>query len=314
MRSDFSQHTRWALATLQTENGPLAVLETKDGVHDLAKLLAGAGSDLTEVAELFEDWAQNSQLLDRLAENPDPACRVDDGVRLAPLLYPGKVLCAGANYYRHLEEMGVQNVTKDSQRLFFFFKPARNAVVGEGATVHMPLDSQQMDWEIELGVVIGKAARAITPEQAMDHVAGYVVAIDACARDLNKAPDTFYKLDWVAGKAQESCCPLGPRFVPASSISDPQALRLTLSVNGVKKQDDTTGDMIFSIAEQISTASRLMQLDPGDVLLTGTPAGVGSPRGEFLKVGDRIEAEIEGIGRFEVEVQPPSTEVRKPLA
>jgi 2-keto-4-pentenoate hydratase/2-oxohepta-3-ene-1,7-dioic acid hydratase in catechol pathway len=314
MRSDFLQGTRWALATLQTEDGPLAVLETGDGLYDLGRLLAGSGSGSRDVADLFDDWAANSRLLDRLAADPDPALRVEDGVRLAPLLYPGKVLCAGANYYRHLEEMGLKDVRKDNQRLFFFFKPARNAVVGEGATVHMPLDTEQMDWEIELAVVIGKAARAVSPEQAMDHVAGYMVGIDACARDLNKAPETFYKLDWVAGKAQESCCPLGPRFVPASAVRDPQALHLTLSVNGVKKQDDTTGDMIFSIAEQISTASRLMQLDPGDVLLTGTPAGVGSPRGEFLKVGDRIEAEIEGIGRLEVEIRPPSTKVRVPLA
>lgn len=313
MRDDFSGNAGWALATLQTEHGPLSVFETSDGLYDLEKLLSGAGSNAKTVADVFADWETNSKMLDDLAGQPDPACRVEDGTRLAPIIYPGKVICAGANYYRHLEEMGVKDVRKDNQRLFFFFKPARNAVVGEGPTVHMPIDTKQMDWEIELAVVIGKAARAVTPEEAMDHVAGYIVAIDACARDLNKAPDTFYKLDWVAGKAQESCCPLGPRFVPASAIDDPQSLRLTLSVNGEKKQDDTTGDMIFSIAEQISTASRLMQLDPGDVILTGTPAGVGTPRGEFLKVGDQISAEIEGIGRLDVEIQSPSTTVRIPL-
>lgn len=313
MRNDFSGIAGWALATIQGESGPKAALETSEGLFDLSKLMAAEGGDVTTVADLFKDWSKNSALLDRIAANPDPNLKIEDGPRLAPIIYPGKVLCAGANYYRHLEEMGVQNVRKDNQRLFFFFKPARNAVVGEGATVHMPLDTEKMDWEIELAVVIGKPARAVTPEQAMAHVAGYIVAIDACARDLNKAPDTFYKLDWVAGKAQESCCPLGPRFVPASAIDDPQSLRLTLSVNGEKKQDDTTDDMIFSIAEQISTASRLMQLDPGDIILTGTPAGVGTPRGEYLNVGDRISAEIEGIGQLNVEIQPPSTEIRPPL-
>lgn len=314
MRNDFAPGLDWALATLDTSQGPLAVLETPNGVYRLDDLLAAAGSPVRDVAGLFVDWQASHALLERLAANPAASARVEDGPRLAPFLYPGKVLCAGANYYRHLKEMNVQDLRKEAQRLFFFFKPARNAVVGEGATVHMPLDTQAMDWEIELAVVIGKPARAVSPETAMDHVAGYIVAIDACARDLNKAPDTFYKLDWVAGKAQESCCPLGPRFVPASALSDPHSLRLTLAVNEVTKQDDTAADMIFSIAEQIATASRIMQLDPGDVLLTGTPAGVGVARGEFLKPGDRLSATIEGIGTLAVDIQPSTTEVRMPLA
>lgn len=313
MRDDLVPGHTWALATLDAADGPLAVLETQGGLYRLGALLAAAGSPVRDVAGLFEDWHASTALLDQIAANPDPTAKVEDGPRLAPILYPGKVLCAGANYYRHLEEMGVADVRKESQRLFFFFKPARNAVVGEGATVHMPLDSQAMDWEIELAVVIGKSARAVSVEDAMDHVAGYMVGIDACARDLNKAPETFYKLDWVAGKAQESCCPLGPRFIPASAIPDPSALRLTLSVNGVTKQDDSASDMIFSVAEQIATASRIMQLDPGDVLLTGTPAGVGAPKGEFLKVGDRLDASISGIGTLAVTIQPPSTEIRAPL-
>jgi len=314
MRNDLAPGIGWALATLETSEGPLAVLETPKGLFDLGAVLASAGSPVRDVAGLFADWQASEALLERLAADPDPSTKVEDSARLSPILYPGKVLCAGANYYRHLEEMGVQDLRKEGQRLFFFFKPARNAVVGEGATVHMPLDTQAMDWEIELAVVIGKPARAVSPETAMDHVAGYMVAIDTCARDLNKAPDTFYKLDWVAGKAQETCCPLGPRFVPASALPDPHSLRLTLSVNGVTKQDDTAADMIFSIGEQIATASRIMQLDPGDVLLTGTPAGVGVPRGEFLKEGDRLVAAIEGVGTLAVDIQPSSTEIRTPLA
>ncbi len=114
------------------------------------------------------------------------------------------------------------------------------------------------------------------------HVAAYTVAIDFSARDLNRAPETFYKLDWVAGKAHDTCCPMGPRLVPASAIGDPQDLALGLSVNGTVKQDGRTSGMIFSIAEQIATLSRIMTLDPGDVVLTGTPAGVGAPKGTFL--------------------------------
>jgi 2-keto-4-pentenoate hydratase/2-oxohepta-3-ene-1,7-dioic acid hydratase in catechol pathway len=108
----------------------------------------------------------------------------------------------------------------------------------------------------------------------------------------------------VAGKAYDTCCPLGPRFVPASAIRDPQNLALKLSVNGQLKQDGRTSDMIFSIAEQISIASRIMTLDPGDVLLTGTPAGVGAPKGTFLAVGDRVDAEIDGIGKLSVTINP----------
>jgi 2-keto-4-pentenoate hydratase/2-oxohepta-3-ene-1,7-dioic acid hydratase in catechol pathway len=223
---------------------------------------------------------------------------------LAPLLYPGKILCAGANYFDHLAEMGMPGAKKADQRLFFFMKPPRNAVVGEGPTVHMPIATKAFDWEIELALVIGKRARNVPVATALDHVACYTVAIDFSARDHNRAPETFYKLDWVAGKANDTCCPLGPRLVPASAIPDPQDVGLRLWVNGEAKQDGRSSDMIFSVAEQIATASRIMTLDPGDVLLTGTPAGVGSPKQTFLKVGDTVDAEIAGIGRLSVVIQP----------
>lgn len=299
----------WALATVAGDGGPIACIETADGLFALAPTLQRAGHPGTDsVAALFADWPAAEAALTRAANATDPADAVDPALpRLAPILYPGKVLCAGANYFRHLVEMGVPDPRKKAQRLFFFFKPARNAVVGEGETVHMPLDTNAFDWEVELAAVIGRTARAVSPEDAMSYVAGYTVAVDFCARDLNRAPETFYKLDWVAGKAQESCCPMGPRFIPASSVPDPQALALKLSVNGEPKQDDTTGDMIFSIAEQIATASRIMTLDPGDVILTGTPAGVGVPKGTFLSVGDRVDAQIEHIGTLSTTIQTPKT-------
>lgn len=305
MRDDYPADLPWALATLATDDGPLACLETPAGLFDLKASALRAGARVTDVAGLFQDWPASVAILDRAARNADPADAVPDGPREAPIRFPGKVLCAGANYYRHLEEMGVEDRRREAQRLFFFFKPPRNAVVGEGDSVRMPLDSRAFDWEIEMAAVIGRRARAVSPETALDHVAGYMVGIDFSARDLNRAPETFYKLDWVAGKAQDSCCPLGPRLVPATAVPDPQAVGLRLSVNGAVKQDDSTADMIFTVAEQIAIASRIMTLDPGDVLLTGTPAGVGVPRGEFLAVGDRVVAEIAGVGRLAVTVQPP---------
>lgn len=302
----FDSQAAWSLGTVNTIEGPQACLEVGGNCYDLPKSLARSGAaPVSNIIGLFADWTAMEPLLAQAAMMVSKDDLVSASTRLAPSLYPGKVMCAGANYFRHLKEMGVEGATRENQRLFFFFKPSRNAVVGEGPTVHMPLDTAAFDWEVELAAVIGKRARAVSVEEALDYVAGYTIAIDFSARDLNRAPETFYKLDWVAGKAQESCCPMGPRIVPASSIADPQALALRLAVNGVMKQDDTTADMIFSLAEQIATASRIMTLDPGDVILTGTPAGVGVPRKEFLKVGDQVDAEIEGIGKLSVTIQAP---------
>jgi 2-keto-4-pentenoate hydratase/2-oxohepta-3-ene-1,7-dioic acid hydratase in catechol pathway len=257
------------------------------------------------VIGLFDDWETSLAALDEAVRRLDPADTMTPVRRLAPLLFPGKILCAGANYYDHLTEMGMPGAKKAEQRLFFFMKPPRNAVVGEGDTVHMPIGTEAFDWEIELAAVIGRRARDVSVEAALAHVAGYTVAVHFSARDHNRAPETFYKLDWVAGKANDTCCPLGPRIVPARTITDPQDLGLKLSVNGVVKQDARSSGMIFSLAEQIAIASRIMTLDPGDVLLTGTPAGVGVPKGTFLSVGDRVDAEIEGIGRLSLRIQPP---------
>ncbi|MCC6008197.1 MAG: fumarylacetoacetate hydrolase family protein [Rhodobacteraceae bacterium] len=306
--SDWTENAAWALATISHDGQAVACLETDAGLFRLAPSLARAGGPaIDSVVDLFPDWERMAPLLDAAAAAVSPRDALPaDAPRLSPLRWPGKVLCAGANYYRHLEEMGVPDTSREGQRLFFFFKPPRNALVGSGEGVRMPLDTGALDWEVELAAVIGRTARAVPVEEALSHVAAWSVAIDFSARDLNQAPQTFYKLDWVAGKAQDSCCPLGPRLVPAAALGDPQAVPLRLKVNGDIRQDDTTADMIFSVAEQIATLSRIMTLDPGDVLLTGTPAGVGAPKKTFLSVGDRVEAEIGGIGALAVTIHEPA--------
>lgn len=292
--------TSWSLATVQTSEGPTACVEIGGTRYPLEETLRRVGlPGMTSVAALFVDWPASQAALEA-ATGAGKA--VVASARLAPLLYPGKVLCAGANYYDHMAEMGFPGVTKESQRLFFFMKPPRNAVVGEGATVLMPRGTKAFDWEVELAVVIGRTARHVAVADALAHVAAYTIALDLSARDFNRAPDQFYKLDWVAGKAGDTCCPMGPVLVPAASIPDPQTVRLKLAVNGEIKQDGAAASMIYSVAEQIARASEIMTLDPGDVLLTGTPAGVGVPKQTFLKVGDRIEAEITGIGSLHVEI------------
>jgi 2-keto-4-pentenoate hydratase/2-oxohepta-3-ene-1,7-dioic acid hydratase in catechol pathway len=296
----------WALATIDAGGTPVACIEAGGHLYRLAPSLARAGhAPAASLIDLFSGWPRAAAALAAAATQLDPADRIE-GPRLAPLLYPGKILCAGANYFHHLAEMGMPGARKEDQRLFFFMKPPRNAVVGEGPSVRMPIGTQAFDWEVELAAVIGTRARDVPVEGALDHVAGYTVAIDFSARDHNRAPETFYKLDWVAGKANDTCCPLGPRIVPRCAIPNPQDIGLKLWVNGEIKQDGRSTDMIFTLAEQIATASRIMTLDPGDVLLTGTPAGVGAPKKTFLAVGDRVDAEIEGIGRLSVTIQPPA--------
>lgn len=264
---------------------------------------AGLPGDLVA---LFARWAEHAPLVERAAAECDAArgglAPADVQVQ-TPLQYPGKVLCAGANYYDHLAEMGVKDLRKEAQRLFFFFKPPRNALVGPGKTVRYPQRTKMFDWEIELAAVIGRRVKDLTPGNALDCVAGYTIGIDLSARDLNQAPETFYKLDWVAGKAQDTCCPLGPRIVPAALAGNPQDLALELKVNGETKQSARTSGMIFDICEQLVLLSSIMTLDPGDVLLTGTPAGVGFPKRTFLGPGDRIAATIESIGTLEVEIE-----------
>ncbi len=295
----------WSLATFAQGDQSVAALEVNGTAYRLEPSLARVGlAGQDSVAGLFGDWPRALAALRLAAQQVQASDALPASARLAPLLYPGKILCAGANYFDHLAEMGMPGAKKEDQRLFFFMKPPRNAVVGEGNTVHMPIDTQAFDWEVELALVIGKTARNVSVEQALSHVAAYTVAIDFSARDHNRAPETFYKLDWVAGKGHDTCCPMGPRLIPAEFFGDPQQAALKLSVNGVLKQDGHAKDMIFSVAEQIATASRIMTLDPGDVLLTGTPAGVGVPHKTFLSVGDKVDAEIAGVGKLSVAIGP----------
>ena len=298
----------YALATVKIGAQPTACIEVDGVFYPIAAAakrykLAGLGGALIDI---MTDWASARRKLDALAKKCAdgrvkgvPAAKAK---LLAPLLYPRKVLCAGANYYDHIAEMGMTDTRKEAQRLFFFFKPPRTAVVGPGKTVKKPKHSQALDWEIELAAVIGRRAKDVAEADALGVIAAYTVAIDLSARDLNFVPDSFFKLDWVAGKGQDTCCPMGPKLVPAAFIKDPQDLALKLLVNGQVKQNARTSGMIFSIREQIAHLSKIMTLEPGDVVLTGTQAGVGFPKKTFLSVGDHVDAEIEGIGRLSVDI------------
>ena len=223
---------------------------------------------------------------------------------LAPILYPGALYCAGANYWDHLEEMAeiAKRVTGKAPAMtkakdpYFFMKNTAGAIIGTGTPARLPSFSRQVDWEAELGVVIARPTRNISEERALDAVAGYLIVNDLSARDLMKREGSPFGMDWVGQKCFEDAAPMGPWFTPAAYIRDPNDMAIKLWVNGVLKQNSNTAKLVHNIAEQIAYLSRHFTLQPGDVIATGTPAGVGMPRGEFLKVGDEVKIEIDGCG------------------
>jgi 2-keto-4-pentenoate hydratase/2-oxohepta-3-ene-1,7-dioic acid hydratase in catechol pathway len=228
---------------------------------------------------------------------------------LAPLPDPGTIYCAGANYTDHMEEMARAqnrppgpNMKEQGEKPWHFIK-ASASVTGPGAVVKLPAYSNAVDWEVELAAVIGITAKDLPAEKALDCVAGYTIANDLSARDAMRRdkvpPGTPFHYDWVSQKCFDGACPLGPWIVSAAEIGHPQRLGLKLWVGDELMQDSNTAKMIFSTAEQIAMLSSRVTLRPGDVILTGTPAGVGLPRGRFLRPGETVKLWIEGIGELE---------------
>ncbi|ABB33155.1 Ureidoglycolate lyase [Geobacter metallireducens RCH3] len=206
--------------------------------------------------------------------------------------YPiGKILCIGRNYAEHIKELG--NETPDAPVIFT--KPA-TSVIGDGDAIVIPPYSRDCHHEAELAVLIGTAGKDIPVERALEHVAGYGVAIDLTLRDV-QAELKKKGLPWDIAKGFDTACPLSP-FVPADRVADPQDLRIILTVNGETRQDGSTSLMIHTVREIISHMSGIFTLEPGDVILTGTPAGV-SP----IVSGDRLVAEIPGVARLQVSVK-----------
>lgn len=223
-------------------------------------------------------------------------------VRLkAPVLWPRKLFCLAGNYSEHIREGGGKVPGKTSMTPRVFMKPPTTTVIGHGDPIVIPRNGNQIDWECELAVVIGKRARFIKATDAYTYVAGYTVMNDVSERALkipaqrtSRPGDEWF--DWLNGKWFDTFAPMGPCLVLKDEIPDPHHLRITLRVNGVTKQDANTGMMIFSIPELIEWCSSLVTLEPGDVISTGTPSGVGHASGEFLRHGDVIESEVERIG------------------
>ena len=250
------------------------------------------------VLELIERWAEVEPALKEF--DPDQAREVADAELLLPLRYPRKVLCSGTNYYAHMREMKVSR--DDAARPYFFLKPPTTALIGPGEPIVVPPDpAANVDWEAELAVVIGRSARHVNEADALDYVAGYSAINDVSLRGSHRVQHPIgepFQWDWLASKGADRSTPLGPGIRPAFQVKDPQHLDLRLWVNGNLKQQANTSDMIDSVAALIAAASEILTLEPGDVIATGTPDGVGLPRGEFLRPGDLVEMEVADFGRL----------------
>ena len=296
----------YQLATIRTAEGPRAAMILDGKAIDIAKATGQRGDET--ILGLLETMDASIARLDALAASKPAGVPLSEVTLLSPIPVPPAIYCAGSNYADHAREMAKANgrePPKDphelGQRSWHFIKASRSAV-GTGAVIAMPSHSNKLDWEAELGVVIGRPCRNASEADALNYVGGYLIGNDLSARDLSRRagmPDnSSFKNDWMAHKSFDGACPLGPWITLARDVPDPHNLKMRLDVNGVVKQDSNSGQMIFDIREQIADLSARMTLLPGDIILTGTPAGVGNGRGEYLKSGDVVTIRIEHLGEI----------------
>jgi 2-keto-4-pentenoate hydratase/2-oxohepta-3-ene-1,7-dioic acid hydratase in catechol pathway len=260
--------------------------EAPDFLFDMRRLIALGGPAL-EVARYLERHAPGEAYLKPSEIKWEP-----------PVPNPEKIFAVAVNYKAHGQEAGV----KPPERPYFFPK-FPNALVGHEGPVVKHKVVQKLDWEVELVVVVGRPGKYIQPEKALDHVFGYAVGNDISIRDWQFPPGWPQQLNpygqyWIWGKSMDTAAPVGPYIVTRDEVPDPNKLGLRLWVNGQLEQEGNTSELIFNVQQLIHWASQGITLKPGDLIFTGTPPGVGFPKGKFLKGGDVVEAEVEGIGRL----------------
>jgi 2-keto-4-pentenoate hydratase/2-oxohepta-3-ene-1,7-dioic acid hydratase in catechol pathway len=286
----------WHEAVLDLRNLSADMVAQRQARPARGALVPGSLLDLIEAGPAA--WARAQEACDygrALADRLDPRdlqrrriARPLAGTRLcAPIPRPRKnVFCMGRNYAEHAAERGAAPPTEP----VFFTKPP-TAVIGPRAAIMCHAATSALDYEVELAVVVGRRGRDIPREEALGHVFGYTVINDVTARDLQRSHQQWFK-----GKALDTFCPMGPALVTADEIPDPQALGIRLRVNGQTRQEATTAQMIFDVATLLAALSVGLTLEPGDILATGTPSGVGAATGAYLRPGDLVEAEIDDVG------------------
>jgi 2,4-diketo-3-deoxy-L-fuconate hydrolase len=332
-----SSISQFSLGTFSMNGGPrfpglvvagrVAPLSALRPLFDGVEIAPRGGSS---VLQLLEDWDTNYVALQHAADLVAQSANSHRWQDISlpelqlrshpPVDLPRQIFCAGANYRKHVIDLIVDqptgpdsNLSRDERRSravalmderaakgapFAFAKPA-SAVTGPFDPVILSRRATQPDWELELAVIIGKPARHVSRAKALDYVAGYTIVNDVTNRDLVFRKDTgAMGADWIAAKGSPSYLPMGPYLVPAAFIPDPQNLQITLKLNGDVMQDESTADMIFGVARIIEFLSANVQLWPGDLIATGSPAGNGTHYNRFLKPGDVMEGSITGLGQI----------------
>jgi 2-keto-4-pentenoate hydratase/2-oxohepta-3-ene-1,7-dioic acid hydratase in catechol pathway len=272
------------LVTYRSDGAARAGVEVDGGVLDAAELL---GTDAISVRELIAD-ARLSELGERLAgAEVEP---VADAALLPPLPDPDKIVCIGLNYRSHAAEAGI-----DPPEYPTFFAKFRNALAPPRSTVKLPAASEKVDYEAEVAFVVGRRCKDVDPDEALDSIAGYMLLDDLSARDLQ-----FATPQWMPGKVFDGSAPCGPAIVTPAEAGAPDAIAFTLDLNGERMQDASTSDLVFSVTELVAQLSRWMTLEPGDIVSTGTPSGVGSVRDPhvWLKPGDEIVISSPTLGEL----------------
>jgi 2-keto-4-pentenoate hydratase/2-oxohepta-3-ene-1,7-dioic acid hydratase in catechol pathway len=262
-------------------------------VVNLAEASGGAlPNDMRAFLELGEDGLKVARRVATKKAAKESGVALGDVKLLAPVTNPNKVIAIGLNYLDHIRESNAQ-----TPKIPIMFTKYTSSIIGDGDTIHWdPNETAKVDWEVELAVVIGKRAYRISEESVFDYVVGYTVCNDVSARDLQSERGD----QWIRGKSMDTFCPLGPCIVTKDEIADPHNLKLRTLVNGQTMQDSNTSELLFKIPHLVSYLSRAFTLLPGDVIITGTPPGVGMGKKPpiFLKHGDVVSVEIDGIGKL----------------
>lgn len=322
--SALNQSRPFALGTFtHNSSSPFPAIVLEEKVFPLHSLSQYDNlTDANSVLSLLENWEANFTILQSAVEglNEENSIPLSEVRVLPPVNLPRQIFCSGANYKKHVIDLIIdegggpmsENMTTEERREwatkmmddraangypYMFSKPV-SVITGAYDNIVLPPHAKAPDWELELGVIIGQTARHVKKADAMNYVAGYSIVNDITNRDHVFRRDAVKAMgsDWIAAKGSPTYLPFGPYLVPAAFVSDPQNLQLTLKLNGEIKQDESTADMIFDIARQIEYLSSLVELWPGDVICTGSPAGNGTHYKRFLQEGDVVETTITGLG------------------
>jgi len=301
------------LCRYQIENKISCGFYSEDKIIPLGAAAEMAGVELDEqdgLISFLPGGAQREICLDvekRLNQAMDEelfpiSVLIEDVQLLVAIPAPSKLMLLAGNYSKHIEEGGGKAEERQKTFPYVFMKPPLTTLTHPGQPVKIPeISPDHVDWELELGIVIGKTCKGVSEAEALNYVAGYTVINDISDRKFRPNPgrterekDGFF--DWLHGKWHDTFCPMGPCITCSDEIQDPQTLKMKLSVNGNVEQDASTAEMIFPVAAIVEFISSYVRLEPGDVIATGTPSGVGASKNKFLKHGDELKAEIENIG------------------